>query len=78
MGKGDFLPPGGQFTVRSACGELMRAARIERPDALYDASVAALTVEDVETDVENPIVFGEFDEANATEGRGIYRTRLSG
>ena len=53
--KGESLTRGEQFALRSEMAELMRAARIARPDALYGASNSAQTLEGEERVIINPI-----------------------
>ena len=60
---GEFLTECEQSILRSALWKLMRGARISMPVPIYDASVAAPTLEEVDEFRNNNIDFGE----NATE-----------
>ena len=53
-----------QFTLRTEMGKLMRAARIARPDSLYEASVSGPIFATIEESVVNPIDVGEIVDVN--------------
>ena len=54
-GKGELLIAVDQIALRAEIRMLIRASRIARPEALYDASVASRTFGDVDRVLENPI-----------------------
>ena len=59
---------------RSELGELMRIARIARPDVLYDATVYAQTSETINEAIINPIDFGEIDDVDWDKATANFKT----
>ena len=68
--KGEPSTDAGKFTLLSIWGELMRIARITRPDALRDASVSDETSITTDGWVINPIDFEEIVDVNSTKSNG--------
>ena len=66
-----------QFALRSELGELIRIARIARPDALYGASVSAQAFGSVGESVINPNDFDAISVVNLTKDiRNITHNRI--
>ena len=75
---GGFLNGEERPILRTELRKLMRIERIDRPDALYDASVAARAFEDVNAIGADKIGFGENVSAMVSDSIGDSRSMRIG